>query len=307
MLKEIRFGIEIETINSTRDRVAAAIQSIVGGSVRHIGSPYCFDPYHITDRRGRTWRVMADSSLSAPKHLQAEIVSPILEYSDIEELQEIVRAVRTQAKAKMDVSSGVHLHIDGSRFDAKSIVRLVKIVNKNEDLIFHALGTSASRKNRWCKGVDQDFLKKIEKRSIKSLRDINTAWYGRHNSNPMHYDSSRYHALNLNSFFYLGTIEFRLFNNPQDKKSLHAGRIKAWIQFTLALAAKALTGKAASSKKREFNPATAKYDMRVLTIKLGLIGEEYKTCRHHLLLACEGCSAWKHGRPQERIARGLVA
>jgi hypothetical protein len=65
----------------------------------------------------------------------------------------------------------------------------------------------------------------------------------------------------------------------------------------LALAANALTTKAASSKRRDFDPATAKYDFRVVMIRLGLIGDEFQTARHHLTKKLAGSAAWKHGRP----------
>jgi hypothetical protein len=42
--------------------------------------------------------------------------------------------------------------------------------------------------------------------------------------------------------------------------------VKAYLQLVLAMAAKALTSKAASSKRREFNIATAKYDFRVFLL-----------------------------------------
>ena len=126
-MRTLRFGIEIETVGQTRERVAQAIQQVVGGTVRHVGTPYCYDPWQVTDARGRIWKVMADSSLSAAKHLQAEVVSPILTYDDIEELQEVVRAVR-RARAKVDASCGIHIHVDAARFDAKALRNLVKIV-----------------------------------------------------------------------------------------------------------------------------------------------------------------------------------
>jgi len=106
-MNTLRFGIEIETIGQTRGVVACAIQSVVGGEVRHVGTPFCYDPWKVIDRRGRTWQVMADASLDARKDYQAEIVSPILHYEDIAELQEIVRAVRA-AGAKSHESAGIH-------------------------------------------------------------------------------------------------------------------------------------------------------------------------------------------------------
>ncbi|MFP2903202.1 VrlE, partial [Corallococcus sp. 4LFB] len=62
-----------------------------------------------------------------------------------------------------------------------------------------------------------------------------------------------------------------------------------------------LASKAASSKRRDFNPATAKYDFRVFLLHLGLIGEEFKTARLHLLKHLEGSAAWKG---QRRDGRG---
>ncbi|HPN95983.1 MAG TPA: amidoligase, partial [bacterium] len=45
------------------------------------------------------------------------------------------------------------------------------------------------------------------------------------------------------------------------------------------------------------------YDFRVFLLGLGLIGDEFKTARHHLLANLEGDSAFKNGRrPNEQAA-----
>ena len=293
-MNTLRFGIEIETIGQTREVVARAIQSVVGGEVRHVGTPFCYDPWKVIDRRGRTWQVMADASLSASKNYQAEIVSPILHYEDIAELQEIVRAVRA-AGGRTDSSCGIHAHVDGARFDARSVTNLVKIFYKQEALIERALGICPNRLSTFCKSIDPRFLERLEKDRPRTMEELNRAWYGYYCSQPQHYDRSRYRALNIHSLFFRGTIEYRCFNG-----TLHAGKIKAYIQFVLALSAKALKAKSANSKRREFNPATAKYDFRTFLLSLGLIGDEFKTARFHLLSLLEGSAAWKHGRPERR-------
>ena len=107
--RTLRFGCEVESTGATRETVARAIQSVVGGQVRHIGHPECYDPYEIADSRGRIWRVVADNSLSdAAPELRAEIVSPILSYSEIPELQQVIRSVR-HAEAKSSRQAGVHI------------------------------------------------------------------------------------------------------------------------------------------------------------------------------------------------------
>ncbi|WP_335929562.1 hypothetical protein [Myxococcus xanthus] len=80
--------------------------------------------------------------------------------------------------------------------------------------------------------------------------------------------------------------------------------MKSYVQLVLALAARALASKAASSKRRDFNPATAKYDFRVFLLHLGLIGEEFKTARLHLLKRLEGSAAWKGQRRDRRGSGG---
>ena len=84
--------------------------------------------------------------------------------------------------------------------------------------------------------------------------------------------------------------------------TLHAGKVKAYIQFVLALSAKAIRARASSSKRRDFNPDTAKYDFRVFLLHLGLIGDEFKTARLHLMANLNGSAAWKNGRPENRPA-----
>jgi len=287
-MQDLTFGIEIETINQTRQTVANAIQSVVGGTTRHEGLGY--DAWTVTDAKGRTWKAVTDASLSASRDLQAEIVSPILKAEDITELQEVVRAVRA-AGAKVDASCGIHIHIGANAFTPQAVANLVKTVHKQEELIYEALKVNPTRKAAYAKPVDADFLRKIETRKPARMDDLNTAWYGQLNRNPQHYDRSRYHALNLHNIWYRGTIEFRLFNG-----TLHAGKIKAYIQFCLALASKAIESRSAKSEKRTFNAATAKYDFRVFLLSLGMIGDEYETARHHLLANFAGQSAWKNTR-----------
>lgn len=98
--------------------------------------------------------------------------------------------------------------------------------------------------------------------------------------------------------WYRGTIEFRWF-----EATLHAGKVKAAVQFVLAIAAKALNSRGASSRKRQFDPSSAKYDFRVFLIHLGLNGDEFKTARKHLLSAMPGDAAFKRGRPKPKSAK----
>ncbi|MBI2388660.1 MAG: amidoligase family protein [Deltaproteobacteria bacterium] len=282
-----RLGVEIETVGRTREHVARAILAVVGGQIA-MSSAY---EMVVVDPRGRRWACVHDGSLSQAAH--AEIVTPILTEADLPELQDVVRAVRA-CGAQVDRSTGIHIHIDGAPFDGRAVKNLLKIWNKQEDLIFHAFRVSPERRARYCRENDPGFIARLERARPTSKEALNTVWYGGRSSGRQHqrYDSSRYHAVNLHSLFYRGTIEFRLFEG-----TLRGDEVKAYVQFVLALAKKALSARAASSRKRAFNPDTAKYDFRVFLLHLGFIGDEYKQTREILTKHLRGSAAWKNGRP----------
>ena len=292
-LRELKFGIEIETIRRTRQAVAEAIRTVVGGAVRHAGYPSSLDPWEVTDPQGRVWKVVADGSLtSVPGHLRAEVVSPVLTYQDVPQLQEVVRALRDVAGTRVDGNCGVHIHIDAAPFDTSALVRLAKIVYKQEELIIRALGLAGARLQQYCKPMREGFIREIERQKPKTKDQLNRLWYGYRNTDPIHYDQTRYHLLNLHNVWYRGTVEIRAFDG-----TLHAGRIKGYVQLCLAMAAKALNARAASSRQRKANGHSDKYDFRVFALHLGLIGDEFKTCRKHLMANLAGSAAWKNGRP----------
>lgn len=291
-LQELRFGVEVETVKRRRGDVAQAIRSAVGGEVAHLAGSSSYDPWEVMDERGRSWKVMADASLSnVEPELRAEMVSPVLGYDDLTTLQGVVRAIR-MCGAVVDEKCGMHIHVDASAFDGRTLANLAKIIHKQEELILTALGVSEERMRRYTKPMSPDFMAKIESSRPRTKDQMNRIWYGYQNDHPTHYDQTRYHGVNFHSVWYRGTIEFRWF-----EATLHAGKVKAAVQFVLATAAHALNSRGTSSKRRTFDPQSAKYDFRVFLIRLGLNGPEFKTARKHLLSGMPGDAAFKHGRP----------
>jgi hypothetical protein len=220
-----------------------------------------------------------------------------LTYSDIPDLQKVVRAVRQLAGAKSSGECGVHIHIDASAFDGRALANLAKIVFRQEDLIIRALGVSGTRLSRFCRRMDTRLIEQIAQRRPRTREQMHRIWYGYSCSNPMHCDPSRYPLLNLHSVWFRNTIEIRAFNG-----SLHAGEIKAYIQFCLALAAKALNAKGASGARKAHNATSEKHDFRIFLLQLGLIGDEFKTCRRHLIANLAG-SAASDSHPPNRKRR----
>ena len=74
----------------------------------------------------------------------------------------------------------------------------------------------------------------------------------------------------------------------------NAGRLKAYIQFCLALSQMAKEVKFASAKPQQHeNP---KYAMRTWLLRLGFIGDEFKTAREVLTKRLSGDAAFRTAR-----------
>ena len=115
-------------------------------------------------------------------------------------------------------------------------------------------------------------------------------------SRTTHYHDSRYHVLNLHSFFTGNhTIELRGFNSE-----LHARKVRSYIVLALVLNKQALSQKCVSSKKTQVE--NEKFAIRTYLNRIGFIGEEFKNCREHLTKALSGCSAWRFNGQEHRAS-----
>lgn len=307
-IQDQNFGIEIEMTGLTRIRAAEVIAEYFGSNRRYDGSYY--DESSAIDSEGRKWKVMSDGSIdcqrkdgrrkvSADRSYSVELVSPICQYKDIETVQELIRKLR-EAGAFVNSSCGIHIHINAAPFEAPKLRNLVNIMAAKEDMIYKALKVSRGREISYCRKIDTDFLERLNRQKPATKEQLKRIWYNGEDGSHQHYHDSRYHCLNLHSVFQKGTVEFRAFNGE-----LHAGKVKAYIQFCLAITAQALNQRSASPTKTQ--SSNEKYTFRVWLLRLGLIGDEFKTARKHLLDHLEGCIAWKNPEQAERQKERLRA
>lgn len=293
MLKNQMFGVEIEMTGITRERAAF----LIGETLRNLPSSPAGNCYHtieIRDKHNRVWKVMRDSSISPVRNdesrcpmddYKVELVTPPLNYEDIDLLQKVVRKLRENG-AKTNSSCGIHVHVDGTNHNPTSLKRLVNFMIARQDLIYEALEIG-ERERSWCRKLNTNILKEMN--SCKSLTkdDTERIWYSAANDNyqhgidHQHYNETRYHGVNLHSYFSKGTVEFRLFNS-----TLHAGKIKAYIQFCLAVSAWSITSKERTIF-RSMDGYTSERKVtimrNILTRRLGMSGDEFKTCRLWLM------------------------
>ena len=285
----------------TREKASQVAASYLGGESLYLGTYY--KTYAATDSQGRMWKFTYDGSIQAEKKengervpadkpYKTEMVSPICTYEDIPTIQELVRHLRHKG-AFSNNSCGIHIHVDASSFDARTLRNLVNLFYSKEDLLFAALKVDPARW-AYCSPTDERFIQELNRKRPQTMKAFQKIWYGGEDGSDLHYHQSRYHALNLHSVFSHGTVEFRLFNSTVE----HAGKIKADIQLCLAMCAQALNQRAAShTKTQTTNPA---YTFRTWLLRLGMIGGEFATARKHLLENLEGNLAWRDPAQAER-------
>ena len=293
MFKNQLFGVEVEMTGITREKAARLVAGVLGTTPSHPESN-CYHTRTIADQAARKWKIMRDSSITPIRNddtsepldeYRVEFVTPPLNYSDIELLQNIIRKLRENG-AKAHSSCGIHIHVDGANHTAVSLRRLVNFMTARQDLIYEALQIG-DRESSWCHKLNKTLLDAMKKDKYLTKEKAEEIWYSRANDgycggiDHQHYNSTRYHGVNLHSFFTKGTVEFRLFNS-----TLHAGKIKAYIQFCLAVSAWAITSqeKIVFRSMDGYTPEQKVTIMRnILTHRLGLYGDEFKTCRLHLM------------------------
>ena len=300
-MKNQTIGVEIEMNNITREKAARKVAEYFGTREWNAASEYGYYSWACKDQQGRVWKFQRDVSIYGPGAEKCELVTPILTYDDIETLQEIIRLLRKAgAKSGPSRGCGVHIHIGKGDHTAKTIRNLVNIMAAHEQQIGRAIRIDAGRTGQYCRVVDHRFLDRLNREKPTTMRKLEDIWYEGNGSSwenrNAHYNSSRYHMLNLHATFTKGTIEFRLFQfaDPADGKrnGLHAGEMKAYIQLCLAMSQLAKMVRTASPKPQQTD--NEKYAMRCWMLRLGFIGDEFATAREILLRNMEGNASWRN-------------
>ena len=283
------FGVEIETVGMRREQACKLVAAMFGTEARYAGTVY--DTWVCKDKEGREWKFMRDSSLNTVNGVcdGCEVVTPVLEYKDIEKLQQVARVLRLVG-AKADGSCGIHVHVGADKHTPQSMTNLIKMMIGKEDVIYKGLQVSEDRAMRFTRKVDSRLAARIANgEKPKTMEEWKRLWYESQGhstwDSQSHYDGTRYHGLNYHTTFNRGkTIEFRLFNG-----SLHAGKIKAYVQFCLAMSGKAINSRTVSMQK--VDSVDEKHMYGCWLLRLGLEGDESATCREHIMAGLEDAPA----------------
>lgn len=308
-IQNIEFGVEIEGAGLSIRQACEVVASVLGSTVE-IECGY-YSKHFARDAMGRKWTVMYDGSQGC----DFEFVTPVCSIArgDVERIQEIIRAFR-RAGARAHSNVGMHVHVNAVQGEEgnglntlAAIKRFASLIYSREELLvkaFEATHRSHDARNgqSWCRTMSDETIRRLNRRgSDASVNALGAAWYNRegftvdsvrgvrsshyHGSNFAREDGSRYHGVNLHSFFNVGqTVELRYFNSP----FAHAGKFRAQLLMVLCMAAKARNGRAAAARKIAIAHGNEKYALRSFMLKLGMSGDFFKICRTHLLKPLAG-------------------
>ena len=296
-------GVEVEMNSITRKEAAMLAATFFGtGRYEDTARRNGYYTWSAWDAQGREWKFQRDVSIAGPDDEKCEMVTPILTWDDIETLQELCRQLRHKgAKSDATRGCGVHIHIGANGHTPQTLRNLANIMASHEDLLTKALKLDIARVSRYCRSVNRVFLSRVNQKKPKTMSELADIWYNTQNASygrDQHYNESRYHMLNLHATFTKGTVEFRLFQfdapTAERKGGIHAGQLKSYIQLCLALSQMAKSVRTASAKPQQReNP---KYAMRTWLLRLGFIGDEFKTARDLFTNRLEGDAAFRNGR-----------
>ena len=310
-IKDQCFGVEVEMTGITRRQAAEALAAYFGTSVHYCGTYY--DAWGVTDPEGKVWKLMSDSSIKPEKktaggyisasgmdsgEYRVEMVTPKLTYAELLKFQECVRRVR-KAGAKVNGSCGIHVHVDAANHNRQSLKNLIGIMYSKEDILFKALQVDPNRADEYCKKVRENMLRQARTLSsdeTKDLTELEAIWYGGRDGHTDHYNWTRYHALNLHSVFYRGTVEFRCFNSTLDP-----ARVAAYVNLCLAMSSQAIAQRSTVMRKTQSDNEL--FTFRVWLVRLGLNGPEFKETRDQLLQNLDGDRAWRHDKDSYEVNR----
>lgn len=163
------------------------------------------------------WHFETDTSLKGRGG--AELISPVLE--GLEGLVEAYRAFAMLQEIRgvaINETCGFHVHhgVDRELFGCRELQQLVKVIHPMEEY-FYLLIPGERQHSETCRPMEidvADFLKECPSCDPGEC-PIKTTWYSTQNrfdpkwADYPRYDKTRYHGLNLHSYWYRGTIEFR--------------------------------------------------------------------------------------------------
>jgi len=233
------FGIEIETVGKTRNEIAQKI--LKGNRINYVKVKCEKEPeveYDIVLIGNHTfWKIEDDTSLRYyPREERGEVVSPILDETEIDILKNVVSTMK-EIGVKTSKKCGVHVHINAKEATIENMCNLINIMIQEEEKLIEIFQCNKERINKYAKKLNQDFIDAFRKNIPVTKEDLSKLWYSDNSSRKSkddRYHPSRYRGLNLHSYFFRKSVEFRYFDS-----SIEPDKIVNYVNYCINIAKKA--------------------------------------------------------------------
>lgn len=173
------------------------------------------------------WNGQGDGSIQAPAgYWGIEIVSPVLKGADgIRQVQQVLSWLNSVG-AKVNASTGFHVHVGFDRQNRDGLKRLTHLVASFEKAIYASTGTNSRETGRFCRSIRESFRGAFDTAARQARRDYVL--------------QDRYHVLNVSNLVSGAkpTVEFRAFAG-----TLNVSKVLGHIFMCLGLVERALTAK----------------------------------------------------------------
>lgn len=289
MLYDYRFmnwGIELEFSYISRKKAANIVASYFNSTATYIGGP--LHEHHITDEKSRVWKIVKDNAIrperlvngivvEASKNFQVELVSPPLQYTDIETVQNLVTELKANGSQVPQENCGCHVHIEALDFNAEQLTVLCNTIYEHQDLLEKALNIHQPRFLKYCKPLTSEFIERLNYINPSTLEEFADIWYyGVTEERLKHYNPTRYQFLNCCNLLSgrQPTIEYRLYNSILDENV-----VKAYIHLSLRIISNVLNDQVVLKKSKV---DVGKDSMHSWLAELGMLTDEFAVTRYHL-------------------------
>ena len=224
--------------------------------------------YHLDEPPYEAWSFVEDTSIKGAGG--GELVSPILSgLKELTQVYEVLLLLQEFPEIQANETCGFHVHhgVDREQFGNKELFELLRIVSIFEPYIYHLL-PEERREAETCRPLEIDLFDWYRRDgSHRPAPAVQPLWYSPENRDDatvpqgrkMH--PTRYHGLNLHSYWYRNTIEFRYFPSVLD----HPEELMQWIIFTQFLVEWA----AGRRPQLDYIPQTNKWLNTIYKIYLG--------------------------------------
>jgi Putative amidoligase enzyme len=241
------FGVEIETFGlkytiSAGDRDVIPPYKITNRSPKGELLPRLFasrgiglNGFSPDEPRYEAWCFVLDDTIKGTGG--SELVSPILSGPrGLAQVFEALHLLREFPEIQVNETCGFHVHhgVNPEKFGNRELFELLRIVAIFEDYIYQLLPEDR-RQTEACRPLEIDLYEWFKRDgSERKTPVVKTLWYSPENRDdpkaPRHrkMHPTRYHGLNLHSYWYRNTIEFRYYPSVLQ----HPEELMQWIIFT---------------------------------------------------------------------------